>query len=104
VTDVVEAGGKADDRRRRAAGYLRIKIDMLFVNRAEPGGYETLRAGDVVEKLEPTNAERRESAEQYKRDGRQLVAAWWRGRVRMLYGNEVESVDKRAFDAQVGAP
>ena len=77
---------------RVVIGYARVKTDKLF-SRADRE-YEALRAGTVLEVLEPDPRDRLDLERQLRMDHRQLVVLRWKNRAILLFGSDVDRVER----------
>lgn len=84
-------------RDRRVLGHVRTKVDMTFHEGA--GKFCVLRAGTVIELIEPNERDRVDLAH-WERHGRQHVTVRWYGGISLVMSRDVERTDELAFRAQ----
>lgn len=81
---------------RVVIGYARVKEDKMF---ARPDReYETLRAGTVLEVLQPDQRDQQDVERQARMDHRQLVVLRWKKRAILLFGADVERAERSDWE------
>jgi hypothetical protein len=88
---------------RRCIGYTRSKIDQIFFVEGgigHQGEHITLRAGEIVEVLEPNQYDEADQVRAQKVHQHLLVIVRWRGKPRVLIHKTVERATRAEWDEQ----